>query len=68
MSGWGDIFCCCEKGVNASERVQRTVGALVVVVVVAPVSWDCAYGVAVLQNGGSKGLRTGQVKTQDDPL
>jgi hypothetical protein len=39
VSGWGDIFCCCEKGVNASERVQRTVGALVVVV--APVSWDC---------------------------
>lgn len=35
---------------NASESVQRTVGALVV----APVSWDCAYGVAVLQDGGSK--------------
>lgn len=27
---------------EGSERVQRTVGALVV----APVSWDCAYGVA----------------------
>lgn len=46
----GEIFFCCEKGVNASECVQRTVGALVVVVVVvvAPVSWDGAYGVAVL--------------------
>lgn len=38
---------------NASERVQRTVGALVV----APVSWDCAYGVAERR---VEGLRTGQ--------
>lgn len=38
---------------NASERVQRTVGALVV----APVSWDCAYGVAERR---VEDLRTGQ--------
>lgn len=38
---------------NASERVQRTVGALVA----APVSWDCAYGVAERR---VEGLRTGQ--------
>lgn len=42
-----------EKGMNASERVQRTVGALVV----APVSWDCAYGVAERR---VEDLRTGQ--------
>lgn len=47
----------CEKGMNASERVQRTVGALVV----APVSWDCAYGVAERR---VEGLRT----RRDDPL
>lgn len=49
----------CEKGMNASERVQRTVCALVVVV--APVSWDCAYGVAERR---VEGLRT----RRDDPL
>lgn len=42
---------------NASERVQRTVGALVV----APVSWDCAYGVAERPENWSRPRR-------DDPL
>lgn len=41
------------EGVNASECVQRTVGALVV----TPVSWDCAYGVA---ERWVEDLRTGQ--------